>query len=462
MNPCSAILQPPFTLVVLQVEGGANTGSEITPLLESLYISVTSLLDNISLYKLMAPRKSRRSTTKGESKDPMVNSPHSTAEKPSVPSKSKVVPVELQQLLLNIFKNAFCENHNSRLSGLIQQTKQHLFTRDFDKAFGSDDLREAYAVRWSPSRALAYTQIFYNLKPLTRRLASDCGEGIGNCDQGSVDQPQDALANAQNSAEDAEGSRGKGNRIVCIGAGAGAEIVALGGYLSLLSSCLVSDTQKAISQNEGQDQTISLQRVEITAIDIADWKSVVDRLQSNVTVAPPLSQYASAEAKAANTALIGSDVMVLDFVKQDVLSMAMDQMPAIFADALLVTLMFTLNELYTSSMSATTNLLLALTMLLPAGSLLLVVDSPGSYSTVSVGKPSDANGQSTKKYPMQWLLDHTLLESAAIGSSKNASGEHQWEKLESQDSEWFRLPIDLRYPIELEDMRYQMHLYRRL
>lgn len=405
----------------------------------------------------MAPRKSRRGTTKGELKGPKVNAPHSTAERPRVPSKSKNVPVELQQLLLNIFNNAFRENYNSKSSGLIQRTKQHLFNREFNHAFGSEDLREAYAMRWSPSRALAYMQIFTHLIPLTRRLVSDCGPG-----QGAIDQPQDALANAHNLAEDAEEPRGKNNRIVCIGAGAGAEIVALGGYLRLLSNGPDFESQKVIKQDKGQDRSISLQRVEITAVDVADWGSVVDRLQSNLTVAPPLSQYASDEAKAANTALIGTSAMVLNFVKQDVLTMPMDQMPAIFADALLVTLMFTLNELYTSSMSATTNLLLALTMLLPTGALLLVVDSPGSYSTVSVGNASEADGRPTKNYPMQWLLDHTLLESAAIGSSKNASAEHQWEKVESQDSEWFRLPSELRYPIALEDMRYQMHLYRRL
>ena len=410
----------------------------------------------------MASRKSRRGTTKGESNGPSVNAPHSTAEIPRVPSKSKTVPVELQQLLLNIFYNAFRENYNSKLSGLIQRTKQHLFNREFNNAFGSEDLREAYAMRWSPSRALAYMQIFYTLTPLTRRLLSECGGGSGDSGQGAIDKPQDALANAHNLAEDAEDPRGKNNRIVCIGAGAGAEIIALGGYLSLLSNRPVFDSQKVISQDKGQGRSTSPQRVEITAVDIADWESVVDRLHSKLTVAPPLSQYASAEAKAANTALIGTNAMILDFVKQDILSMAMDQMPAIFADALLVTLMFTLNELYTSSISATTNLLLALTMLLPTGTLLLVVDSPGSYSTVSVGKASDADGRSTKNYPMQWLLDHTLLESAAIGSSKNASVERQWERLESQDSEWFRLPSELRYPIELEDMRYQMHLYQRL
>ncbi|KAK4692724.1 25S rRNA (uracil2843-N3)-methyltransferase, partial [Lecanoromycetidae sp. Uapishka_2] len=125
--------------------------------------------------------------------------------------------------------------------------------------------------------------------------------------------------------------------------------------------------------------------------------------------------------------------------------------------------MFTLNELYATSISATTNLLLSLTMLLDPGALLLVVDSPGSYSTVKIGKssrPSESSGE--RKYPMQWLLDHTLLEASAVGSSKVASGQRQWEKVDGREAEWFRLDGELRYPIELEDMRYQLHLYRRV
>ncbi|KAG9551002.1 hypothetical protein KCU79_g13535, partial [Aureobasidium melanogenum] len=86
------------------------------------------------------------------------------------------------------------------------------------------------------------------------------------------------------------------------------------------------------------------------------------------------------------------------------------------------------------------------------GSLLLVVDSPGSYSTVTL------NG-ATQKYPMQWLLDHTLLS-----PKKNAEKGTpvQWKKLVSDESRWFRLPDeDLKYPIDLENMRYQIHLYQR-
>jgi 25S rRNA (uracil2843-N3)-methyltransferase len=119
------------------------------------------------------------------------------------------------------------------------------------------------------------------------------------------------------------------------------------------------------------------------------------------------------------------------------------------SEPLTVTLMFTLNELYTNGgIGKTTKFLKLLGEILPDRSLLLVVDSPGSYSEAAVGKEK-------KRYPMQWLLDHTLTDIRA------ASKDYEWEQLESHDSIWFRLPEELSYPIQLENMRYQMHLYQR-
>jgi 25S rRNA (uracil2843-N3)-methyltransferase len=107
---------------------------------------------------------------------------------------------------------------------------------------------------------------------------------------------------------------------------------------------------------------------------------------------------------------------------------------------------FTLNELYTTAgIGKTTQFLKNLGKVLASDSLVLVVDSPGSYSEAALGKEK-------KKYPMQWLLDHTLVETDTPGYS--------WDKLQSDDSLWFRLPEDLSYPIPLENMRYQMHLFR--
>jgi len=119
----------------------------------------------------------------------------------------------------------------------------------------------------------------------------------------------------------------------------------------------------------------------------------------------------------------------------------------------LCTIMFTLNELFTSSIAATTTFLLRMTDIMGLGSHLLVVDSPGSYSEIKLGKEAKK-----KQYPMKWLLDHALLEVAAAAGQ----GGKKWEKVISDDSRWFRMSSQLKYPIELENMRYQIHHYRRL
>jgi len=112
--------------------------------------------------------------------------------------------------------------------------------------------------------------------------------------------------------------------------------------------------------------------------------------------------------------------------------------------------------LYSTSLSLTQKFLLNLTSTLSTGAMLLVVDSPGSYSTITL------NG-AEKKYPMQWLLDHTLLTQADRDpTGKKKEMDAKWEKVHEDESRWFRLSPDLRYPIELENMRMQVHLYRRL
>ena len=349
--------------------------------------------------------------------------PLKTAE----PSLSKKVPIELQQLLLNIFKRSFGPHFDSACPATVQQIKHHLFNRNFNDAFGSESFLQAYAMRWSPSRTLAYTQIFQTSEALPLAISQMHGAST--------------------------------KKIVCIGGGAGAELVALGAYLQLN---LIGHTCANNHDPENKSE-ISSPDFAITIIDIANWSTVLKELHSCMTVAPPISEYSSSAAKAANVALISSTACTLSFMQEDIFGMKKEDLAARFTGVVLVTLMFTLNELYSTSISSTTNLLLSLTTILAPGALLLVVDSPGSYSTVSVEGPSSTGDSGTRKrYPMQWLLDHTLLESAAIGSSKNASVERQWEKLESKESEWFRLFSDLRYPVTLEDMRYQLHLYRRL
>lgn len=166
----------------------------------------------------------------------------------------------------------------------------------------------------------------------------------------------------------------------------------------------------------------------------------------------------------------------------------------------LATIFFTLNELFATSVPRTTGLLLRLTDVLPPGAVLLVVDSPGSYSVVSLGagatsaastgtsnknagtsnnkkntvtrtdasssSPSSSSSSPSyrprphphhRTYPMRFLLDHALLRVA---------GPACWEPIVAEEAVWFRREAGkLRYVagdgVGLEDMRFQIWGYRR-
>ncbi|KUI58580.1 25S rRNA (uridine(2843)-N(3))-methyltransferase [Cytospora mali] len=309
-----------------------------------------------------------------------------------------------QQKVLNVFQDTFSPVLSSgNFTAILQEVKTALFNRDFDKAFGNEEYLEAYAARWSPTRALCYAFVLdgigLHLDELSRTKKTD----------GSVE------------AEETEANL----KVLAIGGGA-AEIVAVGSFLGQQPAALPCST---------------------VLLDVGPWANVVEKLRVGVTTPPALSKYASAAVQAANSAIVSPERLTdVTFKQNDILSLTKEEVSALVGTSqpVLVTLLFTLNELFTiSGIGKTTSFLLSLTGSVPAGSLLLVIDSPGSYSEATVGKES-------KRYPMQWLLNKILLETT----------EGAWEKVESQNSVWFRLSQGLEYPIPLEDMRYQMHLYR--
>ncbi|KAF2004217.1 hypothetical protein P154DRAFT_427160 [Amniculicola lignicola CBS 123094] len=315
--------------------------------------------------------------------------------------QASTLPRELQQLLLDIFKNSFAEILESDIQPLLQEVKGHLYNRDFSAAFGRNDYLTAYSARWSPSRALGYLQVLEDLKDHLLPLLQSTDEKNGT---------------------------------VCLGGGAGAEPVAFAGFLSLLKAAKTSEQEE--------------KRLDLAVIDIADWSEVLQKLLHSITTAPPLSKYASAAVKAAAVPLVPVETLGLEFHQHDILNTEFALLRPLLEEAKLITILFTLNELYSASLSLTQRFLLNLTACLKEGAMLLVVDSPGSYSTVSL------NG-AEKKYPMHWLLDHTLLKQGPKGEPA------EWSKVVEEESTWFRLREGLRYPIELEHMRFQLHLYRK-
>ncbi|KAH9826173.1 putative SAM-dependent methyltransferase [Teratosphaeria destructans] len=311
------------------------------------------------------------------------------------------VPLGLQQKCLDIFRDALKPDEQDQAT--VQEVKGHLYNRDFAAAFGKEEYLQVYASRWSPSRALGYLQVFRDVQEL-------------------VLQDESAKPGAF--------------KVLCVGGGAGAEHAALAGWVHHLR------------------ESVPVFKVDARLLDIASWDSVVTNLQKSITSAPELSKYASAAAKEANIALLSEDALFVTFTKQDALDWPPSEVVSAVQTVNLVTLMFTLNELYTMSLPKAQALLKTLSSSMQPGSFLLVVDSPGSYSTVSI------NG-AEKKYPMKWLLDLTLL-GPLTGRGDEEDGQVVWKKVMEDGSRWFRLSEGLRYPIELENMRFQIHVYKKM
>ena len=430
------------------------------------------------------------------------NPPPPPPKQPQKEDKSPIdlspVPIPLQQLLLNTFKSALLptihpatnppeDQEHQDLKSRIQTLKSHLYNRDFASAFtdAEEAALSAYALRWSAARALGYVGVFRGVVKFL--LGLDC-------------LPR-------------EGKRG---RVVCVGGGAGAEIVALAAvWRDLFHQCQgqsgggnqsESERQKGIEEgvrDVSLDETGGIDEewpnadidVDVTAVDIADWSSVVHRLSAAIRSpdvpalrscpAPLLPGSGTRTGTGTGTEgegrRVGGEVKV-DFKRADVLNLSEEEFKGLFPgpgtggantsepqSTVLVTLMFTLNELFSTSMAKATGFLLRLTDSLQAGTVLLVVDSPGSYSTLKLGGQGSSKGKEgedtaiteqprkERQYPMKFLLDHTLL-SVAKG---------KWEKVLSQDSRWWRreaarLSYDVGEGAGLEDMRFQLHVYRRL
>lgn len=392
---------------------------------------------------------------KKESNNNSAINPTKSQAKAGIRSKvtSAEIPRLLQQQLVHVFQEALQARLTPDLPVLLQEVKGHLYARDFHQAFGDPTYREAYAFRWSPSRALTYLTIFCDLHRhilpgLMHRLSGLDGSTISSpsrSSRGSAEASCDISSQEGNqSAHISVGHPLDANlvrlHVTCLGGGGGAEAVALAGFRHIVHAA------------ESRDLGIV-----VDIVDMADWSDTFSKLE-NVLVSPITSSPGDLTADQTDqtnqTTLVPRDRYQLGFHQHDLLDPISLTCESLIRKSDLITLLFTLNELYKASKSKATNFLLNLAALVKKDALLLVVDSPGSYSTV---KTSRGDAATEKTYPMQWLLDHTLLSLA-----RDQDDQAQWEKLVTVDSRWFRIPEGLDYPSDLENMRYQLHLFRRI
>lgn len=182
-----------------------------------------------------------------------------------------------------------------------------------------------------------------------------------------------------------------GMRITSIGGGAGSEL---------------SGLQHLVEE-------IGLSDVQLSLIDIGKWDKVVDRLQTQFKH--------------------GVDV---EFLNKNVLTDGSTS----YDGADIITILFTISELFIQSKKSTLQLLNKITEQCRSGTKLVIAESVG-LSNIEVGG-------SGREYPLTMILDHTL--------------QTKWKKVCSDDSKWFRLSESIDYPIKLENARCIVRIYEKI
>lgn len=202
----------------------------------------------------------------------------------------------------------------------------------------------------------------------------------------------------------------KVKRVLCVGGGAASEIVGLGAVFCRL---------KEYHPN-------SSSRLDIDVVDIADWTMVLNHLSNY------MKQNWVHKEHSLNT----------QFIHEDVLSAKIDNLASLD----LITLLFTTNELFAEKRKDTIKFLHTLSSSCKSGALLLIAESAGSFSNITIGN---------KQFPVQFLID-TIL----VGRQGEENG--PWEIISESESIWYRVnEKELTYPLKLENMRFFYRLYRR-
>ncbi|OWB54473.1 transferase activity protein [[Candida] boidinii] len=291
----------------------------------------------------------------------------------------------------------------------IQQVKTDLFNREYLKAWDSDEKREAYAIRWSSSRALAYGCLLAEQRDIRNCLFEKQHDYVED-----EDEDEDKSNNTINQHV---------KNILCIGAGAGGEVI---GLSSMISKFLQKQEISELRANE--------RIFKVHAVDIANWRNIINDIDTYVNdnwIKP----------NNINTAV---NKVELKFDNKDVLKMSHEELN--LKSLNLITSMFTTNELISESKLETIKFLKTLSTYCSKNCLFLIVESAGSYSNVSIG---------SKQFPVFFLIDMILC------GKRGDEGSGAWEIVDENDTIWYRVNKDIDYILKLENMRFFYRLYRK-
>ncbi|BGP02195.1 25S rRNA (uridine(2843)-N(3))-methyltransferase [Rhodotorula toruloides] len=381
----------------------------------------------------------------------------------SAPSDLSTTCARLLTLLSRLFDPV---RRSPTFTPTLQHVKGLLYNKEYLAAFGTESekgerWREVYAARWVPARTVVYERIFEELGAaellgwrtkgkgrerteeeeeelerevarLRRRLKQ---EGKTADEIAAVVQAHQARMSPPQLSSDVPDEV----NVVMIGAGAGSEVVALGGVLG--AAAAYAEQRRP--------------RVRVQAVDQGSWGVLLDKMRNGLREEWP--ELASTDA--------GFDV---DFVQGDILATAhwttsspkidTPSQSSLLVDfssptLRLVTICFTISELLLQSRISTLRLLSHISQSAPSGTQLLIVES-ASLALIPLGKEG-------RTYPLGQLLDHALCG----GEGKSGA----WRIVKSDDAKWYRMPEGAEEVynegkgahVKLENSRVVLRLYEK-
>jgi 25S rRNA (uracil2843-N3)-methyltransferase len=349
-------------------------------------------------------------------------------QNPAPNLQDNILPVHLQQLILDIFRVTFPASQESAdLKLLLSQINDALLQGSYQTAFRTEESREGYAIRWSPSHALVHANV----------LEQVCDE------HGDSPWVEQLLGYGRDVPA----------KVICFGGGA-ADFMAMAGLLRHRRADAAGTPSAESSPSSPPPSPL----LDLHLIDAVDWSGVVSKLTTGLATPPELSKYASAAARARNVSFLSSQALRTRCTQTQVLDLTQEDLRSIIdPDVTLVTLLFTLNDLYTTSIRRATSFLLKLSAAVSKGCLLLVVDAHNASSTADGIEDAQAEA-----YPMSWLLNKALLRNQVMVEDALVL-KREWENIMGDTNRLFKFPKKgLSYPAGLENLKIQVHLFRRV
>ncbi|ORZ41290.1 hypothetical protein BCR44DRAFT_38118 [Catenaria anguillulae PL171] len=288
------------------------------------------------------------------------------------------------QALLDLLAAAFHDEiYDQAFHTRLQHIKSLFFERKFLDIFsGEPALLPTYSARYIPYRTLAYLDLIRDVPVLHKALA-------------------------------AGGGPSESPTVIAVGGGAGSELAAFG-FHHLTGPPTSDDTVPS--------------NLHLMTLDIGDFTPVLTRIHA-------------ALVSSSTSPASASPTLSHSFHLCDVLSPTWpppDHLASL-QSATLVTLMFTLNELFAQgSKTGGLGFITKLTRSMRPGSLLLLADSAGSFSDIVIG---------SRPYKITVLLDR-------LPGLKRVAGE---------DARWWRCDEKtIKYPVKVENMRFFWRVYEKV